>query len=458
MPSVFYSQLTDKYIKTVSLYVYMEFLLKEWQETWVPPLKERSIGLDILPENIRKILTFSGIRRGGKTYVMFQLISHLSEKYPKESIFYVNFEDERIEKTTENLTKLIPTLIKLYGERNYFLFLDEVQVMPEWGRWLRRVSDSYRNIAFFVSGSSSKLSSREIPTELRGRALNSEIFPLSFKEFLGFKGFSLEPNFQYSERQASLVENLFAEYITFGGFPEVSLVDSESTKRKLIQEYFKTIVLKDIAERNKIKKIELLEDFLRLMLNTKIFSVNKTYNTIKSQGKKAGKETLIKYTKCCEDAYFCFFVPVLSYKIKDQMQYPKKVYFADTGFITCLSLRFMKDMGRLYENAVFLWLKNNPSKKDREIFYWLSSQKEEVDFVVKEGTEVAQLIQVCYDIEDYDTKKRETKALIKAAEELECKNLLIITEKKEGLETINGHQITYIPLWKWLLEAEKIEK
>ena len=138
-------------------------------------------------------------------------------------------------------------------------------------------------------------------------------------------------------------------------------------------------MLKDIAERNKVKKTELLNDFLRLLLNTKTFSVNKIYNTIRSQGKTAGKETLIKYTKYCEDAYFCFFVPVFSRKIKDQMQYPKKVYFADNGLLTNLSLKFSKDLGSLYENAVFLGLKRAALNSDLEIYYWKSSH-EEVDF------------------------------------------------------------------------------
>jgi len=427
----------------------MEFLLKEWQEIGTPELIERDIDLGIFPKKIRKIVTLTGIRRAGKTYIMFQLIKQLSRQHPKENIFYINFEDERIERVKENLTRLIPDLMKLYREDRYFLFLDEIQVMPEWSRWLRRVYDNYRNINFFVSGSSGKLSSREIPTELRGRALNFEIFPLSFKEFLRFKNIELERGFEHSERKTSLLRKALSEYTDFGGFPEVVLEDSIITKRKLLQEYFKTIVARDIGERNRVKKIELLHDFLRLLLNTKIFSINKTYNIFRSQNKKVGKETLIKYTRYCEDAYFCFFVPLFSYKIKNQLQYPKKVYFADSGFLTNLSLRFSKDLGRLYENIVFLGLKNQGL--DSEIYYWRDARAMEVDFVVKQGLKVQQLIQVCYDVDDYDTKKRELRALLKAGKELRCSNLMVITEDYEAEEKIKNKKVKFIPLWKWLL-------
>src|SRR3989344_8117620 len=215
----------------------MELILKEWQEVWTPKLKERNIPELDVDSKVRKILTFTGVRRCGKTYSMFQVINNLKEKYGKENIFYINFEDERIEKKTETLTNLIPSLIKVYGDgdKKYFLFLDELQIMPEWSRWLRRVYDNYRNITFFVSGSTSKLSSREIPTELRGRALDYEIFPLSFKEFLEFKDVEIEKDFLFSERNLGMIKNLLSDYITYGGFPEIVLIDGEANKRRIIQ-------------------------------------------------------------------------------------------------------------------------------------------------------------------------------------------------------------------------------
>jgi len=435
----------------------MEFLFEEWQEIWLPELKERMLDLTI-PKKIRKIITFTGVRRAGKTYAMFQLIKELSKTIPKERIFYLNFEDERIEKTKETLTKLIPTLLQLYGngKKEYFLFLDEIQIMPEWSRWLRRVFDTYRNITFFVSGSSSKLSSKEIPTELRGRSLSFEIFPLSFKEFLRFKGIQLEKHFEYSERKMSEIKKAVREYIEYGGFPEVVLEDSILQKKKIVQEYFKTIISKDIAERHNIRKIYLLHDFLKLLLNTTNFSINKTVKILHSQGKKVGKGTIINYLNYVQESYFCFFVPIFSYKIKEQLRYPQKVYFVDNSFITNISFRFSKDYGRLYENVVALQLKRIQAKNPLlEIYYW-KDEAGEVDFVVKKGPKVEFLIQVCYDIDNYETRKREIRALLKASKELKCKNLFIITESEEGEKEQEWfgikRKIKFVPLWKWLLK------
>ena len=429
----------------------MEFVFKEWQEVWIPELKERSLDL-VLPKKIRKIVTFTGVRRSGKTYIMFQLIKELSKSVPRENIFYINFEDERIEKEKESLTKLIPTLLQLYGKKNYFLFLDEIQIMPEWSRWLRRVFDSYRDITFFVSGSSSKLSSKEIPTELRGRALNFEISPLSFKEFLNFRDIELEKHFEYSERKTSEIKKALTEYIEYGGFPEIVLEDSILQKKRIIQEYFKTIVSRDIAERHNIKKIYLLHDFLRLLLNTKNFSINKSVKILHSQGKEVGKGTLINYSNYIQESYFCFFIPIFSYKIKEQLRYPQKVYFIDNSFITNISFRFSKDYGRLYENVVALQLRRIQAKNPLlEIYYW-KDKSGEVDFVLKEGLKVKELIQVCYDINDYETREREIKALLRAMQEFKIKEGLVITEDYEATEQHKGKKIKFMPLWKWLLE------
>jgi len=430
----------------------MEFLFREWQDIWLPDIKERNIEAS-LPLHVRKIITFTGIRRCGKTYAMFQLIKRLSNTVPKENIFYVNFEDERIEKTKESLTALIPALMKLYGNsgKKYFLFLDELQVMPEWSRWLRRVYDTYRNISFVVSGSSSQLSGTKIPAELRGRALNYEMHPLSFAEFLIFKGVELERHFEYSERNLSAVKRALDEYVEYGGFPEIALEESVMNRKKIIQDYFKTIISRDIAERHNVKKPYLLNDFLKLLLNTKEFSMTKSVNTLRSQGKSAGKETIINYAKYAEESYFCFFIPIFSYKIKEQMRYPQKAYFADTSFITNLSLRFSKDYGRLYENLVAIELTRAIAKNPRlEIYYW-KNKSGEVDFVVKEGLAVKKLIQVCHDIEYYDVKKRETDALLDASKELKCNNMLIITDNKESTEDVGGKKIRFVPMWKWLL-------
>jgi len=433
----------------------MEEMLRTWQEAWTPELKERE-----LPDtkfSSRKIITFTGVRRCGKTYMMFQRINELAKTVPKESIFYINFEDERVEKRTEVLTNLMPSLMKLYGDGNkkYYLFLDELQVMPEWSRWLRRVLDGYRNIELFVSGSSSALSSREIPTELRGRAVNFEITPLSFREFLSFGDIKFEKDLPLTERERGTMSRALSEYLEYGGFPEVAAEQNPSRKAMLVQEYFRTIVSRDIAERHNLKNTGLLSDFLRMVVNTTNFSVNKTVNVLKSQGRKVGKGTILNYTRFAADSYFCSFVPVFSHKVKDMEQHPKKVYLADNAFLTFISTKFSKNWGRLYENSVFLHLKGKQNSNPLiDIFYWKDSEAE-VDFVIKDSEKVMELIQVCQNPSDYDTKSRECRALVKASKELGCKKLSVITEDYEKTESFEWRgterEIKFVPLWKFLL-------
>lgn len=427
----------------------MKNIVREWQEIWVPEFKNREVDYTLLFPKVRKITSFTGCRRVGKTYLMFQLIDFLAGKTEKENIFYINFEDERIERDVKTLTNLLPNLIELYGEKSFYIFLDELHVMPKWDLWLRRIYDSYRYIHLFISGSSSKLSTKELPYALRGRTINFEVFPLNFSEFLSFKNFKIEKDFEHSERKKAVVKKYLNEYLLYGGFPEIVLEDDSRKKRQIAQEYFRTIIALDLGERYKIRNLMILSDFLKLLLNSATFSVNKVYNTLKSVGKKVGKESLINYSRCLEDIYFSYFIPIFSYKIKDQLQYMKKVYFIDNSFINFVGLKFTKDLGRLYENVVALELIRKFGKEN--IFYWKDRQGREADFVIKQGLKVKQITQVCYNIVDNETKKRELKSLIEASKELKCKDLLVITADYEGIEKYAQKKVMFTPLWKWLL-------
>jgi predicted AAA+ superfamily ATPase len=212
---------------------------------------------------------------------------------------------------------------------------------------------------------------------------------------------------------------------------------------------------RDIIERYKIKNEETLKALLRLLLNSTSYSISKLYNTLKSLGYGIGKTTLQHYLGYIESSYFIFSVPIFSYKIKDQMQYARKVYFIDNSFINTISTRFSKNYGRLYENVVAVSLFK---KYHGNVYYWKNAQKEEVDFIVKDDFKVNQIIQVCYDISDFSTKEREVRALLKASKELKCKDLMVITEDYEKEERVEWfgikRKIKFIPLWKWLLKLD----
>ena len=429
-------------------------ILGEWKGRELPEVIERRVDLvDYIRMEPRKIIVITGFRRTGKTYLTYLLITRLLEEKSKsrEQVVYVNFEDERIPLEPTFLTGLLPTIKKTHTGQLEFLFLDEIQNIPNWSRWLRRVYDT-EEIRFFVTGSSSKMSSREIPTELRGRFLEVKIYPLSFTEFLRFKGITInEETVEYSEDESGKMMRALKEYLEFGGMPEVVLA-SEGKKAELIHSYYNTVVRRDLIERFKIRNEESLKALLRLLLNSTSYTISKLYNNLKSLNYEVGKGTIQSYLSYIEDSYFIYSLPMFSFKIKNQLQYARKIYFTDTAFLNVLSARFSKNSGRLYENLVFIELKRRQANDpNQEIFYWRSQRKEEVDFVLKHGLKVEQLIQVCYDVNDYDTKKRETKALLKASKELKCNNLVVITEDYEAVEEINGKMIKFITLCSWLL-------
>jgi len=427
-------------------------ILAEWKGKNIPTVIPRDVNIrDYLNMKVNKILVLNGFRRVGKTYILYGLANELLKSNSREEVVQINFEDERIPLKTEFLSGLLPIAEEIFNKKIRYLFLDEPHNIPNWSKWLRRIYDS-QDIRIFVSGSSSRMSEEEIPTELRGRFLEIKIFPLSFKEFLKFKKLSFDFKIlDYSEKEKPIILKALKEYITYGGLPEVVL-EEENKKLELAQSYYSTVIKRDIVERYHIKNEESLKALLKLLLDTKEYSISKTYNTLKSLGYKVGKSTVQKYISYIENSYFAFSLPIFSYKIKDQMQYPKKVYFIDNVFINAISTKLLGNFGRLYENIVAIELK----RRKKESCYWKNTEKEEVDFIVKNDKEIDQLIQVCYDLADQDTRKREIKAILKASKDLKCNNLLIINQDYFGEEESEWFgikkKIHFIPLWKWLLK------
>ena len=425
----------------------LKTIIYEWKTRKLPQIIEREINLEsYLTLKPRKIITVTGFRRVGKTYLIFQLIEKLLQKNSRENIFYINFEDERIPKKTEFLTNLLPTVKQVFKKLPKYLFLDEIQEMPNWSQWVRRIYDQ-EEMRIFITGSSSKMSSREIPTELRGRCLEKKIFPLSFNDFLKFKKVKIDFGaVSYSGDEKAKLMNLLNEYVLYGGMPEVVLIE-EGRKKELLQEYYQTVVRKDIIQRFNLKNEEGLKALLRLILNSTSYSATKLYHTLKSLNYRIGKTTLLEYLSDIENSYFLESLPIFSYKIKDQLQYPRKIYIVDNGFITALSSSFSNDFGRLYENLVFQKLRRNP---ENEIFYWKDRNNREVDFVVRKLSKVQKLIQVCYDLGNFETKEREIKSLISANKKFGSQDIerVIINQDLEKIEEIQGVKIRYIPLWK----------
>jgi uncharacterized protein len=421
-------------------------ILDEWEGRRFPEVIERTLDISkYVGSKLNKVIVLSGFRRVGKTYLLLYEIEKLLKRHSKKEVVYINFEDERIPLKSEFLSELIPEIIRINGKVPEFLFLDELQNFPDWSKWLRRVYDLYPKTKFFVTGSSSKMSNSQIPTELRGRYLLNRVFPLSFKEFLKFKG--------VNEKSKDKLINSFEDYLVDGGLPEVVLSE-KSEKLEIVKSYYSSVVNRDLIETYSIRNKESIKAILNLVLNSTNYSYNKLYNSVKSMQYEIGKNTLIEYLGFIEDSFFMFSVPIFSYKIKDRMQYPKKNYFIDNVFISRISTNFSKNYGRLYENLVALCL----LRLEKEFFYWKNEKNEEVDFVLKTGNKVNELIQVCYDLENSETSNREVRALLKASKDLKCNNLIILNKKRD--ETVEKEwfgikrKIKFIPLWKWCLEIE----
>ncbi len=425
----------------------MEEVIAEFHRFGIPSLKERSLEL---PLDLNKAITVVGVRRTGKTYLLYQAMRELMRRGLRiEQILYINFEDERIEDMRiQDLSKIVEIYKKYNPDaKSMYLFFDEIQNVGGWEKFVRRLLER-RDARIFITGSSSKLLSREIATTLRGRSLSYHLFPLSFKEYLKFKNFEIREPLIEDDR--GMIKKYLEEYMNFGGFPELVNYE-EMLKIRTIQEYLDLIIYKDLVERYGIKKIGVMKSLIRAVVKNigNRISVKKLYNSILASGRELSKNKLYEYFSYLEDIGFVMPVRKFSYSEIESMRSMPKLYVVDNGFPTIYG---MKDLGRRIENIVAVELIRrkyyyNPTY---DIAYYLGGSKE-VDFVVYEGQRVKELIQVCYDLTDTITKKREIDALIHVSKELKCKDLKIITWDYEGEEIVEGKKIEYIPLWKWLL-------
>ncbi len=422
---------------------YWSEVIKDWNKKEFPDIINRDIKINF-DLNINRAFSLIGPRRAGKTFELLNIAKQISEKYGKDKTLYINFE--RPDFGTLNSLDLVLMLKSYYSlfpensGKKIWLFLDEIQNVNNWETFVRTCLDD--GIKVFISGSSSKLLSKEVATSMRGRNLSYLIFPLSFKEFLFFKSFQLQKT--YSSGEKAQVLNYFEDYLNFGGYPEAVLFSSE--REKILRDIFDTAIFKDVLERHKIRNSLLLKNLIKALLSAKEFSINKFYNYLKSQQIKSSKDALYKYLEYLEDAFFVFKLNKFSLSYKKAEQSLPKIYFIDNGILTNNKI---DDKGRLLENLVFLEL----MRKENDLSYYQTPQNEEVDFLIKKGKKVTRLIQVCYDFSNFMTKGREIKSLLKASKEFNCNDLSILTNSQEEELKISGKKITIKPVWKWLLGA-----
>ncbi len=428
-------------------------VISEWLLKNIPEVHKRDINVSM---DSNQIITIIGPRRSGKTYFLYYLINKLLETEPKNNILYINFEDERLMNIKiSDLDSIIPLFIELANpskDKKIYLFFDEIQNIKFWEKYIRRIYDALK-YKIFISGSSSKLLSREISTSLRGRNIEYTIMPLSFQEYLEFNDIKYS-NLTGSTDQRGYILSELNNYFKYGGYPEVVLEKNNENKLMILKSYYNTIFSMDMAEHFNISEVNVLDAFLKFSVSiySKYFSISKIYNTFKSIGYRISKNKLLEFLFDSQEIFFLFSLNIYTRSESKKMSYNKKIYSVDSGII--YALKNEMSVPRLMENIVFLELNYRCRKNNLNISYWKEHGKangKEVDFVVSDSLKIAELIQVTYASELNEIEPREISALLSAAKYFESHKLLIITWDYKGIITENNEKIIFIPLWEWLL-------
>jgi len=403
---------------------------------------ERQTINDVLPLFERKeVLAITGVRRSGKTCMMYLLIKRLLQSGTRpEQVLYLNLDDPSLDGL--GLDRLISGYEETVQPKGkMYIFLDEVQSMDGWERWIKRFYDSHKDMKVVVSGSNSSLLRTEFSKYLAGRHLTFELYPLSFVELLGFKGVHPKNRAEVIDMRSVVLHHL-EDYLQYGGFPEVALETDASKRTAILKEYFSTILARDVLSRPDVRDT-------RGMERVATFLATNASNPIsaKSMGNVLGlnTRTVQEYLDHLQDVYMFLQVNHFSYSLKAQYTYPRKVYSIDPGMANAVSLGMDGAKARSLENAVFLALQ----AKGR-VYYW-KDQGAEVDFVVTSGRAVTQIVQSCLDPMAKDTRKRGLKGLSNAMRRFKKKTSLIVTWDEEGEEKVDGGTVTLVPMWQWLL-------
>ncbi len=429
---------------------YLKSQIAMRQAEFPTDLKERE---NELPIDYDKIVTIPGVRRCGKSSKMEAVANSLLKRgVSRERILWISFDDERLVRmTTDELNQIIEAYTEMYPEiaiSSVYMFFDEIQLIEGWEYFVMRLYKHYSK-HIYISGSNATMLSRELKSALRGWPLEEETLPLSFREYCGFKGIKTN---SWLEADIAKVKNAFIAYNTEGGFPEIVLTDNPLLKAKILQTYFDTMLLKDLVEHYELSNIEVLRYLLkRIMANlTKPTSVRAIHGDIKSQGLKVSKDDLYDWIDHACDIFIFLRISNYSKSLQKAKSSQPKYYCIDNGLRDAVLLPQSDDDGKKLENTVFLQLYRKRTPIDR-IFYYQG--KGECDFVVQRGSEIEKLIQVTWNMDNEETRRREINGIIEAAEATGCRNLLIITaDNSEEIHAAAGMTIHVVPAWQWLLE------
>ncbi|MBE0639542.1 MAG: ATP-binding protein [Bacteroidales bacterium] len=403
----------------------------------------------------KKATVIVGVRRCGKSTYLSQIVNHLlNDGVKKENILFINFFDDRLAPLkTSGLDKVTEAYFLLYpekkGNEKIYCFFDEIQIAAEWESFIDRLLRT-ENCEIYLSGSSARLLSKEIGTQMRGRAISWEMFPFSFGEYLQSQGFSYTLPVNTAERIQ--IQKSFEDYFNRGGFPETMGLE-DFLRVKIHQEYFGSILFRDLIERYDVSHPKALTDLARKLLDNiaSLYTLNNLTNSLQSLGHKAPKNTIAQFLEWFEDAYFLFTVRMYSTSFNKSNVNPKKIYCIDHAFVRSLTSGILVNSGHYLENVVFMALR----RVYPEIFYYKTEAGQEIDFLILDTKRQFNLVQVAFSLEQPTTRQRELIGLQNAMKELQVENSTIVTWSESETIQAEDSKIEIIPAWRFLLQLEQ---
>ena len=401
---------------------------------------KRELPFDINSLTLGAAVIILGPRRCGKSTFSFDILKN-------NKFGYVNFDDERLNISSENLNDVLEAIYLIEGDLDIILF-DEIQEVTGWEKFISRLIDEKK---VMITGSNSKLSDRDLAKHITGRHINYNLLPFSFTEFLHYFGFKTEKYNVYSTNKKAELINLLYKYIDLGGFPLALKIG-----RDYLTDLYNDIIERDIIQAYNIKLKSKLKELSRYIINN--YSSEISYKKLGNILNISGNSTINNWISYFTDSYIFFVLERFSFKLKESIIARKKFYVIDNGLIS-INI-FDRNIGRLMENtvAVDLLKCKNYSHNNFEINYWKGYNNKEIDFVVHKGMKVLKLINVTFSSSTEDIKEREINSLISGSIELNCDDLNIVTWDYESIKYYNGKPIKFIPLWRWLMEDIKIFK
>ena len=424
-------------------------VMREFYEFGIPE-DVRARDVDYL-EKRNSATVVMGMRRTGKTYVTYQRMRALVDAgVPLERIVHVNFDDDRLKGVRLEHLRLIGDIhAEMYpdaAKERCWYFLDELQDVKGWELYARRLLDSHL-VQLCLTGSSSKMLSGEIATQMRGRSIDVEVFPLSFVEFMRFNSLVKSiPEKPYSSRTAGILRHAMLRYLEEGGFPDVQ-GDDFRVRVKTLQGYVDAVLYRDIIERHEVPSVQSLRytlEYIKHNFAHKI-STRAISGVLKGLGLSDSREYISDYLDWLEQAYLVYRVPVRTDSLAVRRMNPDKFYLVDTGLARAVTPKSDASRGWLLENLVFLALRRGFNK----IEYYNTKKGDEVDFLVTDlATKKRRLVQVSWELSSPETAQRELSALKDARDEIKVDDCMVVTWDEERDE--DGIRI--VPAWKWCIE------